>query len=65
MNTRDFHYIRFWNIADENIAVCGQYTFKHYGTVEETEEMAQALLNSAVELGAIELDIDNNFYTIF
>ena len=57
------YYLRFWNIANENIKVAGQYCFA-CETEEEAEALAESLYKKAVELGAIWLDINNDFYCI-
>lgn len=54
---------RFWNAAGENIRVVGQYNHFAY-TLDEAREYAEALLQNAVKLGAVEVDFDNDFYAI-
>ena len=55
--------IRFWNRANENIMVGGKYSHT-FNTPEEAWDSANALLISAVRYGAVEMDMNNEFYEI-
>lgn len=55
--------VRFWNKAGENIRVCGKYRHT-FDTLEDAYDSANALCASAYELGAVEVDINNEFYKI-
>lgn len=57
------HYLRFWNIANENIQVDGSYCFTCDG-LKEAEDLAESLKDKAIGLGAIWMDINNDFYCI-
>lgn len=54
---------RFWNSAGEDIRVGGHYNHFAY-TMDDAKENAEALLISAVKLGATEVDFDGTFYDI-
>lgn len=55
--------IRFWNVANECINVGGRYL--HYAETEaDAWNMATALLKAAHRKGAVEMDMDNQFYQI-
>lgn len=58
-----YYTIRFWNIAGENIKVAGKYSFD-FGTRESAMMGAEALLLRAYKLGAVEMDLNNEFYPI-
>lgn len=55
--------VRFWNIADTNIMVAGKFSHD-FDTWEDAWNGANALLLSAHKLGAVEMDINNEFYPI-
>lgn len=55
--------VRFWNMADENIKVCGKYSH-YFDTFDDAMESANAMLKAAVKNGAIGMDINNEFYSI-
>ena len=55
--------IRFWNKASENIMVGGKYMYE-FDTREDAWNAANALCKAAMKLGAIEADINNEFYDL-
>ena len=55
--------VRFWNIASEVIPVGGQYMYD-FDTFEDAWDSANALLKRAYKLGAVVMDINNEFYPI-
>ena len=55
--------VRFWNAADVNIKVCGKYSHP-FPTYKDAWHAACAMLATAVRVGAIEMDINNDFYPI-
>lgn len=55
--------LRFWNSANECVLVAGKYMHE-CETFEDAFEMANAFLKSAYKKGAVELDINNEFYDI-
>ena len=55
--------VRFWNVADENIKVGGRYAH-NFNTMADAWNAANALLKSAYNKGAVDMDINNSFYPI-
>lgn len=55
--------VRFWNKANENIRIGGKYSH-YFDTFEDAMDSANALLKVAVKNGAVEMDINNKFYSI-
>ncbi len=55
--------VRFWNEADENIKVAGRFAFE-FDAKEDAWYAANALLQCAHDLGAVAMDINNEFYPI-
>lgn len=55
--------VRFWNAADECINVGGKYGHD-FDTFEDAWNAANALLLAAHKKGAVEMDINNDFYPI-
>lgn len=55
--------IRFWNKACECINVGGKYSHE-YETFSDAWDAANALIISAYNSGAVEMDINNEFYPI-
>lgn len=55
--------VRFWNTADENIAVGGKYSYD-FATFDDAWDGANALIKEAHNLGAIEMDINGDFWDI-
>jgi len=55
--------VRFWNSANECIKVGGKYSHS-FNSFEDAMESAEALLASAFKNGAVEMDINNEFYSI-
>lgn len=55
--------LRFWNKANECIRVGGKYEHV-FDTSEDAFNAANAFLISAVKSGAVEMDINNDFYEI-
>ena len=55
--------VRFWNKADENIRVGGKYSHE-FETYEDAMDGANALLINAHKHGAVEMDINNEFFDI-
>lgn len=55
--------IRFWNTANENIKVGGQYAFD-FETEEEAWSAAAGLAKAALKKGAVDVDMNNKFYEI-
>lgn len=60
---RKIYIIRFWNKANENIMVDGSYSFS-FETFAAAWDNARLLLEEAYAAGAVEMDINNTFYTI-
>ena len=55
--------LRFWNKANECIEVGGRYSHD-FDTKDDAFNVAYALIKSAHKKGAVEIDIDNEFYSI-
>lgn len=55
--------VRFWNAADECINVGGKYGHD-FDAFEDAWNAANALLLAAHKMGAVEMDINNDFYPI-
>lgn len=55
--------VRFWNRADECIMVAGSYQH-NFETYKDAWNGANALLITAHSKGAVEMDINNDFYPI-
>ena len=55
--------IRFWNANNENIKVAGKYSHS-FDSYEDAINGANAFLNNAYKLGAVSMDINNDFYHI-
>lgn len=55
--------IRFWNSANENICVGGKYSHDFF-SLEDAWDGAYALVESAYKLGAVAMDINNEFWNI-
>ena len=55
--------VRFWNEADENIKVFGQYRHE-FATFADAWNAANAMLEAAYRLGAVSMDINNDYWPI-
>lgn len=60
---KNLYEIRFWNIAGENIRVAGKYSHA-FDNREDAWNATNALLLHAHKIGAVEMDINNDFYPI-
>lgn len=55
--------VRFWNSMNECIRVGGKYQHE-FDSFEDAWNAANALLKNAHKHGAVEMDINNDFYQI-
>ena len=55
--------VRFWNASNECIRVAGKYAHD-FDSFDDVWDAANALLNAAYNIGAVEMDINNEFYRI-
>ena len=55
--------VRFWNTMNECIKVGGKYSHV-FDTFGDAWDAANAFLKYAEEHGAVEMDINNDFYVI-
>ena len=55
--------VRFWNKANECINVGGKY-LHYFDTYADAWDAANAMLATAHKCGAVEMDINNDFYPI-
>ena len=62
-NCRNIYTVRFWNVANECINVGGKY-IHDFESYEDAWNGANALLRCAYDCGAIEADINNEFFSI-
>lgn len=56
--------IRFWNKANECIRVGGKFMHE-FDTWQDAWDAANAMIQSAHNHGAVEMDINNEFYDIY
>lgn len=55
--------VRFWNEANECIRIAGQFGHD-FDNWQDAWNAANAFMKGAYELGAVEMDINNEFYEI-
>ena len=55
--------VRFWNKANECVKVGGKYNHD-FDSYDDAMDAANALVKSAYKIGAVQMDINNDFYPI-
>lgn len=63
INPKQIYTVRFWNVANECMNIDGLYMHS-FDSYENAWNGAVAMLERAYNLGAVEMDINNEFFDI-